>query len=173
MRTQLGMSYKIDNVYYWAIVPSAKPHAQLDTTTTIIDLNKVQGVWRAISYRTLQFKDSASIIGQTIYRTNKLVDENNEDDALLIFDNNELKLFVKEKSKPNFKKKVSTKYEIENGRYLLAYKLFKASGNVSMIGIDKDGQLIINSVAVLEEKIPGNYINYYANIEQIILEKIQ
>jgi hypothetical protein len=68
---------------------------------------------------------------------------------------------------------MSAKYRIENRRFIMMYKLVKASAGVSQIGIDEKGYLILNYPKVIEQVKKGEYISYYAIIEQYIFEKVQ
>jgi hypothetical protein len=66
---------------------------------------------------------------------------------------------------------MSAKYKIENSRFILMYKLAKASGGVSQIGIDEKGYLILNYPKVIENVKKDEYFSYYAIIEQYIFER--
>jgi hypothetical protein len=48
-----------------------------------------------------------------------------------------------------------------------------AASGISQIGIDKDGYLIINYAAVIENKRMNDYITYIAVVNQFIFERVE
>ena len=82
-------------------------------------------------------------------------------------------MFVKEKVKTKFRKKESAKYSVENKRFIMLYKIAKSAAGVSQIGIDENGNLIMNYPKVIEYNNLNKYISYYAIIEQFIFEKVK
>jgi hypothetical protein len=148
------------------------PHAQLDTNTIIKNKELLFGTWRMLKYRSIRFNDSVNIKDKKYYRiTDTLLNDKSDDEAFAVFTDNQFQLFVRELGKDKFKKIGSTKYSIENNRYLMLYKLFKAGSGVSQIGIDENGYLILNYPKVIENVKKDEYISYYAIIEQYIFEK--
>jgi hypothetical protein len=172
-KTQAGLQLSDKGVNIWWCTPAAITHAQLDTATIIVDETLLQGVWRSVKFRRLVFIDSAASSTKTIYRTDTVTEENTKDDAFVVFDDRQFRMYVKEEGKKNFKNKIDAKFDIEGNRFLMLYKLFKASSGISQIGLDKEGQLIINYQTVVERKSPGNYMTYVAMIEQMIFEKVK
>lgn len=172
-KIQFGLSYTNNGVSTWTCIPSAIPHAQLDTATMITDKDKLPGTWRSVTHRSIRFVDSACQPAKKIYRTDTLLEDMSKDDVFAVFADNHFKLFAKEDGKEKFKNIISSKYQLENGRYLMLYKLFKASSGISQIGIDKDGYLIINYAAVIENKQQNSYITYIAVINQFIFERVK
>ena len=172
-KTQAGFSYTNNGVTTWTCIPSAMPHAQLDTATMITNKDTLLGTWRAVTHRSIRFVDSASLLANHIYRYDTLLNDMSKDDVFAIFTDKHFKLFAKEEGKNKFKNAVSAQYQVENGRYLMLYKLFKSASGISQIGMDKDGYLIINYAAVIENKRMNNYITYTAVINQFIFERAE
>ncbi|SFO99241.1 hypothetical protein SAMN05428949_7093 [Chitinophaga sp. YR627] len=171
-KTQMGMSYEKDGVQIWMVVPSASPHAQLDTSMRIADPVQLIGTWRAVSRRRINFQDSARYDKDEIVRKHPVMTEENSDDVFLQISDKQLRLYAKEAGKQHFKREASGRYTLEGGRYLLSYKLAKAGGAVSQVGIDKEGRLVMHSAIVEERKVPGSYIVYIAAINQLVYERV-
>ena len=173
-KTQASMSYTQDGVVTTMTPNSIIPHTQLDTTTTVDDPKKFIGTWRMIKFRSIRYNDSIYIPTKTYYRLSDiLLDDKSNDEAFAVISDNNFKLYAKETGKTDFKKMMSAKYRIENKRFILMYKLAKASGGVSQIGIDERGYLILNYPKVIESVKKGEYVSYYAVIEQYIFEKVK
>ncbi len=173
MKTQQTLRFTNAGVNTMINYNSILPHAQLDTSTIIKNLDVLNGVWRVISFRKIRFIDSVDIKKKQYYRNDTLLADNSADEAFVVFNDNNFQLLVKEEGKKKFKKKGSSNYAVENRRYLMLYKLFRAGSGVSQIGIDEEGHLILNYPAVIEHVKQNEYISYYAIIEQYILEKIK
>ena len=171
-KTQASLSYS-DKAVITTVTPnSIIPHAQLDTATMVDDSKKFIGTWRMLKFRSLRFNDSVYIPTKTYYRLpDVLLEDKSNDEAFVVISDSHFKLYVKEMGKPNFKKMLSAKYKIENSRYILMYKLAKAGGGVSQIGVDENGYLILNYPKVIENVKKGEYYSYYAIIEQYIFER--
>jgi hypothetical protein len=171
-KTQATMSFSSNGVNTMINPNSIIPHAQLDTNTIIKNKELLFGTWRMLKYRSIRFNDSVNIKDKKYYRiTDTLLNDKSDDEAFAVFTDNQFQLFVRELGKDKFKKIGSTKYSIENNRYLMLYKLFKAGSGVSQIGIDENGYLILNYPKVIENVKKDEYISYYAIIEQYIFEK--
>lgn len=172
-RTQASLSWESNGEHNAMCVPSARPHAQLDTAMLISDPSVLNGTWRSVSFRKIRFQDSVSFTAQAVFRTDTTLAVNDEDDAFISFSDKHFRMLVKEKGHSSFKRKISAKYQLESGRYLMLYKLFKSAAGISQIGIDKDGRLIMHYAAVVENGNRNTHINYISVIEQMIFEKVQ
>ena len=173
-KTQASISYTQNGVATTITPNSIIPHTQLDTATIIGDLKKIIGTWRMIKFRSIKYNDSVYIPEKKYFRlSDSLLDENSNDEAFAVITENSFKLYAKESGKTGFKKMLSVKYKIENSRFIMLYKLSKASAGVSQIGIDEKGYLILNYPKVIENIKKGEYFSYYAIIEQYIFEKVQ
>ena len=172
-KTQAYLSYTDKDVVSTVTPNSIIPHAQLDTTTMVDDPTKFIGTWRMIKFRSIRYNDSVYIPTKTYYRlSDTLLYDKSNDEAFAVITDNNFKLYAKEIGKTDFKKMMSGKYKIENSRFILMYKLAKAGGGVSQIGIDERGYLILNYPSVIENVKKGEYFSYYAVIEQYIFEKV-
>jgi len=171
-KTQMGMSYENKGVHVWWCMPSARPHAEMDTSMRITDPTQLIGTWRAISNRRIKFQDSAMLNRNEIFRNNTIEKQENGDDVFLQIDDKQFRLYAKADGKKNFKREASVRYVLESGRYLLLYKLAKAGAAVSQVGIDKEGRLVMHAAIVEERKLPGNYIVYQAIISQSVYERV-
>ncbi len=150
-KTQSSMSYKDKGVVISVIPNAIMPHSQLGTTTAVNDPAKIIGTWRMIKFRSIRFNDSVFIPTKTYYRLPEtLLDDKSNDEAFAVFTDNNFKLYAKEQGKADYKKKMSAKYKIENERFMMVYKLAKASAGVSQYGIDEKGFLILNYPKVIE-----------------------
>lgn len=173
-KTQATMSSVVDGVRIMINPNSVMPHAQLDTGIAIKNEADVMGLWRMITYRKLQFNDSANVVTHTLYRAaDTVLEDKSNDEAFASFEKNQFQLYAREVGKTAFKKKIASKFKIENNRYLMLYKFFKSSSGVSQIGIDENGYLILNYPTVIEYTKKGSFIAYYAFIEQFIFEKVK
>ena len=171
-KTQATSSYSSNGVNTMINPNSILPHAQLDTNTIIKNTGDLLGTWRMVTYRSIRFNDSVDIQTKKYYRmSDTLLDDKSSDEAFAMFSDDQFQLYVKEVGKKNFRKIGSSKYKIESKRYLMIYKIFKAGSGVSQMGIDENGYLILNYPKVIENVKKGEYISYYAIIEQYIFEK--
>ena len=173
-KTQASLSYT-DKAVITTVTPnSIIPHAQLDTSTMVDDAKKFIGTWRMIKFRSIRFNDSVYIPTKTYYRLpDILLEDKSKDEAFAVISDNRFKLYAKEIGKANFKKMMSAKYQIENSRFILMYKLAKSGGGVSQIGIDEKKYMILNYPKVVENVKKGEYFSYYTIIEQYIFEKVK
>jgi len=173
-KTQASFTYTDNGVVTTVSPNSIIPHAQLDTTTSVGDPKKIIGTWRMIKFRSMRFNDSVYLPTRTYYRLDDvLLEDKSNDEAFAVISDDNFKLYAKESGKTNFKKMMSAKYAIENSRFIMMYKLAKAGGGVSQIGIDEKGYLILNYPKVIENVKQGEYFSYYAIIEQYIFEKVK
>jgi hypothetical protein len=173
-KTQATISFSSNGVNTMINPNSILPHAQLDTNTIIKNTADLMGTWRMVTYRSIRFNDSVDIPAKKYYRMpDTLLDDKSSDEVFAMFSDDQFQLHVKEVGKKSFKKVGSSKYTIESKRYLMLYKLFKAGSGVSQMGMDENGYLILNYPKVIENVKKGEYISYYAIIEQYIFEKIR
>ena len=170
-KTQAALSYNKNGVVTSFTPNSIMPHAQLDTNTIISDTNLI-GTWRMVVFRSIRFNDSVYLPTKTYYRlSDTLLDDKSKDEAFAVFTDNNFKLYARKVGKPGFKKEISTKYNIENRRYIMLYKFFKSGAGVSQFGLDEKGYLILNYPKVIENVKKGEYFSYYTIIDQYIFEK--
>lgn len=172
MSTQMWMGFERDGVEIAFCPNSAKTHVQLDTSAIILDQRKLIGNWRAISNRRTIFIDSAVYSDKNIYRNRKIVYDEKDADVFLVLTDRKVSMYGTEKGENKYKKLPSRSYSLQNGRFLLGYKLAKAGGGVSFIGIDKEGRLILNWQTVEERKVKGSFITYQATVTQLIFRKV-
>ena len=172
-KTQASLSGNDNGVVITMTPNSIIPHAQLDTNTIINDPGKLVGTWRMLKYRSIRFNDSVNIPTKTYYRLgDTLLDEKSNDEGFAVFTDNNFKLYAREVGKKDFKRVMSSKFKVENRRYLMLYKFSKTSAGVLQFGIDEKGYLILNYPKVIENVKKGEYFSYYAIIEQYIFEKV-
>lgn len=173
-KTQASLSYTQNGVVSTMTPNSIIPHAQLDTNTIAADKEKVAGTWRMLTYRSIRLNDSVHIPTKTYYRlADTLLDDRSNDEAFAVLTDDNFKLYVRENGKKDFKRQISSKYRIENRRFIMLYKFIRASAGVSQIGIDEKGFLILNYPQVIENKKEGEYFSYYTIIEQYIFERVK
>jgi hypothetical protein len=173
-KTQASFSYNEKGVSVSVIPNAITTHSQLDTTTAVNDPGKIIGTWRMLKFRSIRFNDSVYLPTASYYRLPDIVlDDKSDDEAFAVFTENNFKLYVKEQGRTDYKKMMSAKYEIENSRFMMVYKLVKASGGVSQYGIDENGFLILNYPKVIEYVKKGEYFSYYSIIEQYIFQKVK
>ena len=173
-KTQASLSFNDKDVITTVTANSIIPHTQLDTTTTVNDSKTFIGTWRMIKFRSMRFNDSVYLPTKTYYRLpDVLLEDKSNDEAFAVISDDHFKLYAKEVGKTDYKKMMSAKYKMENSRFILMYKLAKAGGGVSQIGIDEKGYLILNYPKVIENVKKGEYFSYYAIIEQYIFERVK
>lgn len=173
-KTQAAISYT-DNGVVTSFTPnSIMPHAQLDTNTVISNDAALIGTWRMLVLRSIRFNDSVNIPTKTYYRlSDTLLDDKSRDEVFAVFTDNNFKLYAREAGKSGFKREVSSKYSIENRRYIMLYKFFKSGAGISQFGLDEKGYLVLNYPRVIENVKKGEYFSYYAIIDQYIFEKVK
>ena len=173
-KTQAALSYTDNGVVSSFTPNSIMPHAQLDTSTIINTNASLVGTWRMIQFRSIRFNDSVHIPTRTYYRlADTLLDDKSNDEAFAIFTDNNFRLYAREVGETSFKREISSKYKVENKRYMMLYKFFKSGAGVSQFGLDEKGYLILNYPKVIENIKKGEYFSYYSVIDQYIFEKVQ
>lgn len=173
-KTQSAISYNNNGVVTSVIPNAIMSHAQLDTSTIISNDTNLIGTWRMLVFRSIRFNDSVYLPTKTYYRlSDTLLDDKSKDEAFAVFTDNNFNLYAREVGKLKFKKEISSKYNIENRRYIMLYKLFKSGAGVSQFGLDEKGYLILNYPKVIENVKKGEYFSYYAIIDQYIFEKVK
>lgn len=148
------------------------PYAQLDTNTQIKFKRNLLGYWRAVNMRKVLYSDSASYPGGEFYRDASVLNEEAEDDMILSIDEKAFRGYYKEQGTDKYRIIIDSKYELQGKRYLLLYKNLKRAAEVSLVGIDKEGRLIINSYTAIQKRIPNKYIVHQTIVEQLVLEKL-
>jgi hypothetical protein len=171
MSTQLGLGKSDSISHEWWCSPSARPHAQLDTTTMINEIKSIVGEWRVICNRQITFIDSASHIEKKIFRSSKVNFTNNSDDLYLKLTDWRFKFYKIANGKA--KSIVNRDYVIENKRYILIYNFLKSNAATSFIGIDKDDRLIFCTFSVQERIKYKFYSVYIANMNQMIFKRMK
>ena len=173
-KTQAALSFNDKGVVTSVIPNSIMLHAQLDTSIIITNEVNLIGTWRMIVFRSIRFNDSVYLPTKTYYRlSDTLLDDKSKDEAFAVLTDNDFKLYAKEVGETKFKKEISTKYKVENKRYMMLYKFSKSGAGVSQFGIDEKGYLILNYPKVIENVKKGEYFSYYAIIDQYIFEKVK
>ncbi len=165
-RTQMGLSFVLDGVSTWRCLPSATPHAQLDTLTRILDPKALEGRWESVVCRSVVHRDSAVLKEQRFYRSARLVPK--DERIFLTFSEGRITVMGQHGKSPDLDKILRKKYTVVSGRYLLAYGGTKAGGIVYHVGIDPSDRLILQSCIVTERKIRGQYLTY----ETVLLQNI-
>mgnify|MGYP003462535098 CR=1 FL=1 len=171
MRTQIGLSSKENNVNTWWCYPCAQTHIQLDTTSMIKNTKLIEGDWRIISNRKISFIDSVDVSNKKFYRSDNVIYDEKGADLFVNFSDSKMKLYGNETDNKKYKLGFSKNYKIINGRFLMLYGATKDNGGISQIGIDKDGQLIINSYWVQERKSENEYMTFESVVTQTIYRK--
>ena len=173
-KTQAFLSFKDKGVTTTITPNSIIPHAQLDTNTITDDKEKIIGTWRMLTFRSILCNDSVYIPTKTYYRlADTLLDDKSNDEAFAVLTDDNFKLYAREDGKKEFKKVMSSKYKIENRRFIMLYNFTKSGAGVSQFGIDENGYLILNYPKVIENVKNGEYFSYYTIIEQYIFEKVK
>jgi hypothetical protein len=172
LSTQMWMGFERNGVGIAFCPNSARTHVQLDTTAVVLDKGQLIGDWRAVSNRRTIFIDSAVYSGEKIYRSQKTIYDEKEADVFLVLTDRKVSMYGTEKGGNKYKKLPSKNYLLQSGRYLLGYGLAKAGGGVSFIGLDKEGQLILNWQTVEERKVEGTYISYQATVTQLVFRRM-
>jgi hypothetical protein len=149
-----------------------KLHVRLDTITSIKNLNQIIGIWRSVLDRSFQVRDSISYDTKVVYRDDRIINVNELDDAFTIFTEKRYIEYFKKKNKETFNER-NFKYQIIDGRYLDFSKDLGLSRGIYVIGIDKNGYLILEYASVIERKQYGKYKTYISYIEQMIFEKAE
>lgn len=172
-RTQMQISSTNDGISTKICPNAAMPHAQLDTLTVLQHESQVIGMWRLLTHRKTRFTDSFSVAEKKFYRSDTILVDDSQKDGFAVFTNNHLKLYSADSARGKLKTELSSKYTIENRRFLMAYKLFKGGAGVSQVGIEQNGYLIINYPSVIEHFKKDEYITFITVLEQLIYEKIE
>jgi hypothetical protein len=151
-KTQMSMSAVKDGIRFEVTPNSVFPNAQLDTSTMLRNPEALIGKWEMLAARIIEFKDSLDLDHNAYYRkASQLVDERKEDIAYATFSKKKFNLYLLNKNTNKYSKVEGAKYSIENNRTIFLYKIFKASGGISQVGIDENGYLIMNYAKVVTE----------------------
>lgn len=164
-KTQQGLSFRKDGVQIWWVGNSARPHAQLDTTTRVADASQLPGIWRSVVNRVVVHIDSFSVADQKFYRTATVHDL----PGTLTLDITEQKLSL-QSNEPKAKR-LTRNYALLQQRHLLLYGASRTAGSVAQVGLDAEGRLIMHNCAVTERKLPGRYLTYQTTLRQSIFTR--
>ncbi len=174
LSTQMSMSFEEDGVTKELISNAAVPMAQLDTSTLIQDPKDLYGVWRMLAHRQIQFVDSTHADADSMYTRLDpvLLADHSDNEVLIVIHDDRASLYAQEAGNDKLRKKWRTKYILENGRFLMLYKMVKSSAGVSQVGITEDDYLVLNYPTVSAWH-NDEYIVVETTINQFILEKVR
>ncbi|MBG8552117.1 hypothetical protein [Hymenobacter guriensis] len=164
-KTQQGLSFVKDGVHTWWVANSARPHAQLDTTTRIADATRLPGNWRSLANRVVVHIDSFSVAEQKFYR--KATVHDLPGTVTLNITNQKFSLQADEPKA----KRLTRNYALVGQRYLLLFGALRAAGSVAQVGLDTEGRLVLHTCSVTERKVPGRYLTYQTVLHQSIFTR--
>jgi len=173
MATQNEKQKERNKVLILQCEPCVLPYAQLDTLANILYKRNLIGYWRAVAIRTVQFTVSADNKAEQFIRTSRILDEDTSGDMFISITEDDFRLYYKEAGKEKFRVITDNKYELQGKRYLLLYKNIKSAGDVSVVGIDSAGRLILNTYTAAQRRVPNKYNVYETTASQIVLEKLK
>jgi len=140
---------------------------QMDTTLHNFPIDKLIGQWNVINYGLFVTADSILPDSKIIYRTQTILNEQNKDNGKWTFTDKCSKSELKNiKDIPNKTKK----YKIINGKYL-AMKYLNGYCGATVIGLTKDGYLIIDDHTYRTLAKKGKYLVIRTSIRRLILKK--
>lgn len=169
--TQMGISFADDTSKTYFCRPSAFPHYTIDTSFAIPNKKDLIGDWRKVAAGVIDVTDTLDIRDSTVERTDT-VSLWADDDVMVKIDERRYSLFAREGKGKGFKKQVSKKYELVDGRFLLLYTFSLRDAATNFIGITDEGYMIVDNYNVQEKKMKdGRYIYSTAGI-RMIFEKM-
>ena len=165
--TQMGISFENDTSKTYFCRPSAYPHFTIDTIYAVDKMESLIGSWRKIAAGVIEVTDTLDIIDSTVARVDSVVNWK-DDDVMVKIDNKRYSLFAREQNKGPFKRQISKKYELIDGRYMLFYTFSLRDAATNFIGLSSEGYMIMDNYNVQETKMKnGKYIYTTAGIRMI------
>lgn len=143
-------------------------HVQLDTALYNFQADRLLGEWIIADFGTFEVTDSILPDSKIYFRKEKILNEQNQDLGSILFSKKRIRTKLKNiKEIPNKNKR----YKILEGKYLRMKKLMGYCG-VTIIGITKEGYLIIDDHTFRTLARKGGYLLVNTTIRRIILKKI-
>lgn len=172
-RTQMGMEFSDDTSKTYFCRPSAFPHFTIDTSYSIKEKEALLGGWKKIGAGLIEITDTIHGSDSSVTRKDSVSSWGNEDDdVMVVVDDKRYKLYARLVGKANFKRQLSKKYELVNGRFLLLYTFTLSDAATNFTGISPDGHLIVDNYGVEEtRKKNGDYI-YKTSCLRMVFKKI-
>ncbi len=168
-RTQMGVTFEKDGIASWVVGNSARPHAQLDTATRILDPAKLVGRWQSVVSRVVVHRDSAVMAEKKFYRSATIRPLPGQ--TQVTFADGKVTISTRPSAEAVYERAGRQKYALVSGRYLLLYGLSKTSGSISFVGFDAAGRLILRNCSATERRVRGRYLTYQTVMQEGIFER--
>jgi hypothetical protein len=140
---------------------------QMDTTLHNFQVVSLIGKWTVINYGLFVTTDSILPNSKVIYRTQRILNEQNKDNGKVTFTNKRAKSELKNITDiPNKNKK----YKIVNGKFLVMKTLSSYCG-ATIIGLTKDGYVILDDHTYRTLAKKEKYLVISTSIRRLILKK--
>lgn len=142
-------------------------HVQLDSVLRNFSLLDLTGQWNVITFGLFEITDSIPTGSKIYYRKEKILKEQNQDNGQITFSENEIITDLKNiEDIPNKK----ARYKIIESKFLLT-KTAKGYCGATMIGLTKDGFLILDDHTYKTIAKKGCYLSITTSIRRMILKK--
>ncbi|MCW3103662.1 MAG: hypothetical protein JWO09_2102 [Bacteroidetes bacterium] len=140
---------------------------QLDTALHNFSPEKLVGKWEVINYGQFEVTDSILPDSKLYYRSSKILSERKDNNGYITFTEKRFKTsLIDNKEIPN----KNIKYKILDGKFLTTKSLGGYCG-ATIIGITKEGYLIIDDHTYRTLALKGKYLIVKTSIRRMILKK--
>ena len=142
-------------------------HIQLDTTLHNFSTDSLFGKWDVIVFGQFEVTDSILPDSKVYYRSSKILHERKENNGFITFTDKHFKTsLIDNKEIPNKKKR----YKILDGKFLTTKSLSGYCG-ATIIGMTKEGYLIIDDHTYRTLALLGKYLTVKTSVRRMILKK--
>jgi len=142
-------------------------HVQLDTALHNFSTEKLIGKWDVIIFGQFEVTDSILPDSKIYYRSSKTLNERKENNGYITFTDKRFKTsLIDNKEIPNKNKR----YKILNGKFLTTKSLSGYCG-ATIIGMTKEGYLIIDDHTYRTRALWGKYLTVKTSVRRMILKK--
>lgn len=140
---------------------------QLDTTLHNFSTDKLIGKWEVINFGQFEVTDSILPDSKVYYRNSKILNERKENNGFITFTDKRFKTsLIDNKEIPN----KSKRYKILDGKFLTTKSLSGYCG-ATIIGMTKEGYLIIDDHTYRTFALWGKYLTVKTTVRRMILKK--
>ncbi|RZL36786.1 MAG: hypothetical protein EOP00_29170 [Pedobacter sp.] len=141
--------------------------AQLDTALHNISTDKLIGKWDVINYGQFEVTDSILSGSKIYYRSSRILNERKENNGHITFSDNRFETsLIDNKEIPNKNKR----YKILDGKFLTTKSISGFCG-ATIIGMTKEGYLIIDDHTYRTQAAWGKYLTVNTTVRRMILKK--
>lgn len=144
-------------------------HVQLDTSLHNFSTEKLIGKWDVINFGQFEVTDSILPDSRIYYRNSKILNERKDNNGYITFTDKRFKTSLIENEEILNKNK---RYKILDGKFLTTKSLSGYCG-ATIIGMTKEGYLIIDDHTYRTLALLGKYLTVKTTVRRMILKKVR